>query len=394
MAKILLCFCANTLCFLDRVNISIAAPFIMAHYGWDERQMGIVLAAFFGGYVLFMIPGGVLADRIGPPKVLTAGVGIWSLFTLLTPCGTSIAAMSAYRFLIGTGQSVNYPCVNHLIAHHVPPAHRVKAQGFTLSGNTAGAALGLPLGSWIIAAWGWPAIFYVFGVLGFIWIVFWLAANRTDPIAPEKTTRRDDPIPWGRLLTHPSALGLTLSYFCHNYTAYMFMAWLPTYLIKVHGLSLAATGIGAMVPALVSGIFMNLSGWLADALIKRGVSREFSRRLLLLAGMGTSGMLLISLPWMGNPYLILAVLSLSSAARSVAFPIYWALSVDMAPRHAGVLASIMNTSGNVAGIVSAAFTGWIVASWGAWHAAIYLCGATTLLGVLIAAPTIRTGEIA
>ena len=68
-SKIFLCFCANALCFLDRVNISIAAPFIMQQYGWDENRMGIVFSAFFVGYVIFMIPGGVLADRFGPTYI-------------------------------------------------------------------------------------------------------------------------------------------------------------------------------------------------------------------------------------------------------------------------------------------------------------------------------------
>ena len=387
----MLCFCANVICFLDRVNISIAAPFIMQHYGWSENEMGIIFSAFFVGYVIFMIPGGIVADRYGPRIVLAGGMAFWSIFTCLTPLFSGIWSMSMCRFLIGTGQGANYPGINNLIAHQVPPSHRAKVQGFTLSGNTIGAVVGLPVGSWIILTWGWPSIFYLFGLTGIVWILFWFYANRREtPDAANTMGGQRGPVPWKTLLGHRSALGLTGSYFCHNYAAFMFLVWLPTYLINVHGFSLAATGVGAMVPALASTVFMNLSGWLSDAMTKRGTSPEFSRKCLLVIGMGLSGVFLFTVPLIQSPYLILAVITFSSASRSVSTPIYWALSVDMAPRHAGILSSIMNTAGNVAGIAASAITGWIVGSYGNWNLVICLGAATTVLGVIIALPN-RSG---
>jgi len=364
----------------------------MQHYGWNENQMGIIFSAFFVGYVIFMIPGGILADRYGPKKVLAGGVAFGSFFTFLTPLFSGIWSMSLCRFLVGTGQGVNYPGMNNFIAHQVPLSHRAKVQGFTLSGNTLGAVIGLPAGSWIILRWGWQSIFYLFGLLGIVWLLFWFYANRQKTPGTAKAMA-NPPVPWKQLLGHRSTLGLSGSYFCHNYAAYMFLAWLPTYLMKVHGLSLAATGIGAMIPALAASIFMNLSGWLSDSMVKRGKSIESSRRRLLFIGMGISGALLFSVPWLQNPYLALAVITVSSAARSVSTPIYWALSVDMAPRHAGILSAIMNTAGNVAGIAASALTGWIVGSYGDWNLAIYLGAAITVLGVVIAIPTIRAAEI-
>ncbi len=393
-SKIFLCFCANVLCFFDRVNISIAAPFIMQHYGWDENRMGIVFSAFFVGYVIFMIPGGILADRFGSAKVLAGGVVFWSLFTVLTPFFSRIWSLSLCRCLIGTGQAVNYPSVNNFVAHQVPFSHRAKVQGFTLSGNMVGVMVGLPVGAWIILNWGWRFIFYLFGFLGFIWVFFWAYSAKKELSNLTNSLKRErEPVPWLRLLFHRSSLGLSLSYFCHNYAAYMFLVWLPTYLITVHGLSLAATGIATAVPPLAAGIFMNLSGWLSDFLIKKGKSRAFSRKFLLYFGMGLSGCLLLSIIWFPNPYMVIALLTLSSAAKAISTPIYWALSVDMAPGHAGVLSSIMNTSGNVAGVAASALTGWLVATFGDWNLAIVLGSLITLLGVVVAVPTIRTSAI-
>jgi len=395
MPTILLCFFANILCFLDRVNISIAAPFIMQAYGWDEARMGIVFSAFFAGYVLFMIPSGVLADRYGTTGVFAGGVAFWSLFTFATPFFSRIASMSVCRFLVGAGQGVNFPCINNFIAQKIPLSHRAKVQGFTLSGVTIGSVLGLPLGSWIIGRWGWPAIFYVFGMIGGLWIALWTWSSRIDiPDAGASVKPDREATPWKNLLCHRSAVGLSCSYFCHNYAGYLFLTWLPTYLIQVHGFSITATGIGAAVPPLASGVCMNASGWLSDYLIKKGKSCEFSRKILLFTGMGCSGCLLILLPWIHHPVMVVGVITLSSAAKALSTPVYWTLTVDMAPKHAGILSSIMNTAGNLAGIAAAVLTGWIVSGFSDWNMAIYVGAAVTLLGVAVAVPTVRASEIA
>jgi ACS family glucarate transporter-like MFS transporter len=393
LPTIILCFCSNVLCFLDRVNISIAAPFIMENFGWNETQMGIVFSAFFAGYVIFMIPGGVLADRHGARKVLAGGVGFWSVFTFVTPFFSRIWTMSVCRYLVGTGQGVNFACISNFVAHEVPISNRAKVQGFTLSGVTLGSVIGFPLGSWIISIWGWPAIFYVFGSLGFIWIFFWVYYTAGDSRHDHKGSHFREPIPWKQLLGHSSAIGLTLSYFSHNYAGYLFLVWLPTYLIQVHGFSITATGLGAAAPALAAGIFMNVSGWFSDYLIVKGHSREFSRKLMLITGMGGSGLFLLSLLWIKNPYIAVVLLTLSSAFKALSTPVYWALSVDMAPRHAGILSSIMNTSGNIAGIVASGLTGWMVAYFSGWNPAIFIGAVITFFGVAIAIPFIRASEI-
>jgi len=394
LVPIALCFLASVLCFLDRVNISVAAPAMMQHFGWDESRMGLVFSAFFAGYVIFMIPGGIMADRYGARPVLIGAVLFWSLFTFVNPFFATIGTVSLCRYLIGTGQAVFWPAVNSLVARRVPLYHRAKVLGFILSGVTVGSIIGFPLGSWIIKVWGWPAVFYSFGLIGFLWTVLWMTTfPRQEGGAAEQGARNHETIPWKRFLTHSSAMGLALSYFCHNYGGYLFLVWMPTYLMKAHGFSLTAMGIGAALPSLAAGISMNLSGWLSDYLIGRGYSREFSRKLLLFAGMGGSGMLLGTLIWADNPVLAVVLLTFSSAAKGLSTPVYWALSADMAPRHAGVLSSIMNTLGNVAGIVASILTGWIVARFASWNGAILVGALITLAGVAIAAPTVRSDEI-
>jgi ACS family glucarate transporter-like MFS transporter len=152
-------------------------------------------------------------------------------------------------------------------------------------------------------------------------------------------------------------------------------------------------GIGAALPALAAGIFMNVSGWFSDYLLKTGKSRDFSRKLMLYSGMGISGLLLLGLVWIHDPYLAVTFLTLSAAAKALSTPAYWALSVDMAPRYAGILSSIMNTSGNVAGVIAPALTGWMISYFSGWNQAIWVGAVVTLLGVGVAFPTVRSSEI-
>ncbi|MBE0618784.1 MAG: MFS transporter, partial [Proteobacteria bacterium] len=341
----------------------------------------------------FMIPGGVLADRFGAPRSLASGLAFFSVFTVLTPLLPRLAATAACRFLVGAGQGLNFPSINNLIATHVPLTDRAKVQGFVLSGMTIGAVIALPVGSWIVQRWGWPAIFYAFGLAGFVWIGPWLRyATRLQGRGGPAASPATGAIPWRAFLTHRSSLGLTLSYYCHNYASYFILTWLPTYLIQEHGFSMTGMGIGAALPALAATASMNASGLYTDHLIAGGRSREFALKLMVGAGMGVSGVLLLALLWTEDPYLAVFWIVLSSAAKSLATPAYWTLSMEMAPRHAGILSSIMNTSGNLAGVVAPALSGYLVASRG-WNAALAVCAAITLVGVAIALPTVRAVEI-
>jgi len=389
-----LCFLANILCFLDRINISIAAPFMMEAFGWSKAEMGVIFSAFFAGYVLFMIPCGVAVDRFGAYRSMAAGMVWGSLFTCVTPFFSRIGSISLCRFLVGMGQGFNFPAVNQWIARHVGVSDRAKVQGFTLSGIMVASVIGFPAGSWIIRMWGWPAVFYVSGAAGLVWTLFWLPAARVFSLSERETSGyARKPIPWKALLAHPSALGLSLSYFCHGYAGYLFMAWLPTYLMQVHGFSLTGMGIGAALPALASSIFMNLSGWLSDSFVKHGRTREFSRKGILYLGMGGSGVFLLGMIWVENPYAAVCLLILSSASMALSTPVYWTLCVDMAPRHAVILSSIMNTSGNIAGVVAPLLTGWIVYYLDDWNTAIAVGAAFTFIGVGIAFKMIGSSEI-
>jgi ACS family glucarate transporter-like MFS transporter len=184
-----LLFLINVITFIDRVNISVAAHYIMPEFGLTEVQMGSIFSAFLFSYAVFQIPGGWLADRFGPRRVLTGAIVWWSIFTTLTAVAGhsflaslfgTVGAFIVIRMLIGIGESTAGPNCNRMIAVWAAPQDRGTALGIALSGLTMGAACTPPLIAWIMTTWGWQSTFYVCGALGLLVAAIWyaLAADR------------------------------------------------------------------------------------------------------------------------------------------------------------------------------------------------------------------------
>lgn len=377
-------FFANLFCFFSRMSMSVAAPELIRH-GLSEAEMGIILSAFFWGYVFMQVPGGVLAERFGGKRVLHVSIILSSLLSALTPISMKIWIMSTIRGLMGVAQGPYYPCMANMVSRFGRTEHIARIQGFILSGAHIGILAALPLGAWIMGKYGWASLFYVTALLGLLWSLLFFLSMRT---IPADRSQSDRAIPWRTLLTDRSNLGLTISYFSHNYAVYFFMAWLPTYLMQVHGFSLISMGFVAMIPSFTAFVFVNLSGWFSDFLSARGMSVAGSRLCLIYVGMGCASLFIALIPLFPSPFFAVLLITLSQAIRSISTPIYWALTIDLAGSRAGILASFMNTSGNFAGVVAPMASGFIVGCCGSWNAAIYVCSAVLLLGVVAIHKTI------
>ena len=162
-----LLFLSTVVNYIDRVNISVAAPVIMKETGWDKGQFGLVFSAFLIGYALLQIPGGVIADRWGGRKVLALAFCGFSLFTALTPFGQStFVLLLLMRFLVGAFESVTIPALTSLNSRWIPRAEFGRAQTLSLSGITVGQMVAYPLTTWIILHFSWQMVFYLNAVLG------------------------------------------------------------------------------------------------------------------------------------------------------------------------------------------------------------------------------------
>jgi MFS family permease len=271
-------FILSAVAFLDRVNISIAGSSIAASYHLSNVQLGSVFSALLWGYALFQTLGGRLADRIGPRRVLAAGVIWWGAFTALTAsipegAGNALILFVATRFLLGAGEAVMYPASNQFIARWIPSQERGIANGWIFAGVGAGAGLSPPLITYLMLNYGWRASFWVCSALGLIAGAVWYLLARDTPAdhprvsatelafiqsglsadaEPERLALEPNPdlVPWSRVFASRDVIAVTLSYFSFGYVAWIFFSWFYIYLAQVRGLNLKASAVYAMLPFL------------------------------------------------------------------------------------------------------------------------------------------------
>ena len=176
-------FLAVFICYIDRVNISVAIIPMQEQFGWSEAQTGIIFSIFYIGYVLTMILGGILADKYGGKTVLGVGVLLWSIFTMLTPffAYNGFLALLFIRVLIGLGEGITFPSWHSLYARWIPFNERTRSIAITNSGISAGTIFGYVVAALIIASYSWEWVFYSFGMLGLIWFIFWHKNFTSDP---------------------------------------------------------------------------------------------------------------------------------------------------------------------------------------------------------------------
>lgn len=393
---VFLCFLGMVIAYTDRVNISIAAIEMQESLGWTDTMKGIVLSSFFIGYILFMVAGGVLANRYGGKRVLGIAVLLWSVFTIFTPLAAAISGtvLIAARILLGAGEAVAPPAMFNLLAKWVTPGERARAVSFVSSGATIGALIALMTTGWIVAEYGWQMAFYSFGVVGLVWAIAWYylafdtpaahphisAAERQLFEAGHEPGEKLNRIPWRQLLQSVPVWALIVSGFSVNWSLYVFLAWLPSYFFDAHGLSITSSGVYAAAPWLAMSIGMWAGGYIADNLLKRGRSNTFVRKLMQTVGLGGASVCVL---FAGEAASFAAALALTIGALgflSFCYSGFAAAAIDMAPDHSDVLWGIVNTAGTIPGIIGVAITGWLVDLTGTYAAAFSLAAGIGIVG--------------
>src|ERR1700731_1522214 len=167
--------------YLDRVNISTAAPEISKEFGFDKVTMGVIFSAFVWAYALFQVPGGWLSDRFGARGVLTAVVTYWSIMTAATAWAFSSTSFIALRFLFGVGEAGAFPGATRAMQLWYPQPERGLVQGVTHSASRLGAAIAPPLVVLIMSQLGWRPVFYICGAVGLVWALWWYLSYRNLP---------------------------------------------------------------------------------------------------------------------------------------------------------------------------------------------------------------------
>ena len=348
--------------FIDRTNISVAAPEIAKEFGFTKTQLGWIFSTFGFAYALGQIPGGWFSDRYGARRVLAIVVAFWSLMTMMTAHAVGFISMLVIRFVFGLGEAAAWPAATRAMQYWFPKSERGMANGITHScGQFATTAVPLVAVA-IMAAWGWRSVFYIFGAVGIFWAIAWYWLDRDlpadhpsvnaaelayiqDEMAPTSQTPAavEKTVPWKLILTSKNMWFIAAAYSGFGYGSYFFWYWMPTYLMEVHHFSLKGMGLLAPLPLFAGAIGVITGGFVTDLVI---------------------------------------LLSLCNFLIFMSLAPSWAASMDVAGGFSGSVSSVMNMVGQAAGSVSAIIFGALV-DHVSWMAPFYVISGVMLGSALL-----------
>jgi sugar phosphate permease len=356
--------------------------------------MGALMSAFFAGYVLSQIPGGILADKFGARKVMVAGLVWWSVFTALTAKATSMNPMLAIRALFGIGEGVFPNAAVKCVSNWFPRSERGTATAILISSNSIGTAIAPIFAVAIMALWGWRTVFMSLFVPGLIIAVFiWFyikdnpkdskmvsAAEMAEYTEPEPVLAGSGPsLSWTSVLKMTSVWQCMLIWFTFDIAMWGFMAWLPTYLVKERGFEMVKMGIYASLPFLVAAIGTILGGMISDKWFAGRRKHPLSISLVL-------GALFIYLMYSSaSSELAMLYQAISGFFLGFAAGAFWSLPLSIIPKEVmGTASGVVNVGGQLAGVVSPVAMGWLIQkTGGSFEAAfIFIVASVILSGVL------------
>ncbi len=394
-----LCSLSTFICYIDRVNMSVAIIPMAEEFKWDQTTKGIVLSSFFYGYLATQVLGGWLADRYGGKAVLGFGVLWWSIFTMLTPPAAmiSLTVLFIARVGMGLGEGVAFPAIHNLFARWAPVQERARFVALNTSGIPLGTVGALFLTPAIVLTWGWHWVFYCFGLLGFVWFGLWyfLASDspETHPtIHPTEAqfirsntplVQKNDVTPWGLLLSRAPTWAIIINHFCSNWGFYVILTWLPTYFKQALGADLSKVGIYTILPWLVMFIMGNVAGWTADLLIERGYSLTFVRKLMQSIGFFGAATFISFVGSVTTITEAIVLMCCTLGTGAFALSGFGVNHLDIGPRYAGILLGFSNTAGTIPGILGVTLTGMILDATGSWQLVFMISAGIYVFGALV-----------
>ncbi len=312
---------------------------------------------------------------------------------MLTPLSAlaSFPLLIVTRILMGLGEGVAFPATYNLLGRWVPPEERSRAASFNLSAIALGTLFAVSTTPIIALTFGWPAVFYIFGAVGFVWFGFWwfLAGDRPPASVPEDSppgitapSTDEKRVPWRRIFGERAVWAIIVAHFCNNWGLYVLLAWLPSYFASQLGINLRAVWIYVSLPWIVNFFVGNLAGWLGDRMIVSGMTVTRVRKVLQVVGSGGPAIALIALAGTHDPHTAMVLLSTALGLAGFSYAGFASNHLDVSPNHAGAIFGISNTAGTIPGIIGVALTGILVDQTGSYASAFYVTAGVNVVGLV------------
>ena len=393
-------FILSAVAYLDRVNISIAGSSIAAEYHLSNIQLGWIFSTFLVGYGLFQTPGGWLADRFGPRRVLTAGVLWWGIFTALTAAVSAKIAFAvlffaAVRFLLGAGEAIIYPASNQFVSRWIPSPERGIANGLIFAGVGVGAGVTPMLITYVMVHHGWRSSFWMGAIIGLIAGAAWYFAARDTPeehalvsaselahIQAGRTTTSKGAVRilWSTIFSSKEVLALTLSYFSFGYVAWIFFSWFFIYLAKVRGLDLKVSAFYSTLPFLAMAACSPLGGAISDKLTKL-YGKRAGRCGIAFFGLLLTAVFLSFGSQVHSARLASVVLAGGAGALYLSQSSFWAVTADIASGSSGSVSGFMNMGNQFGGALTLILTPFLASRFG-WTTSFFVAAGLSALGAV------------
>ena len=367
--------------YVDRGNLATAAPLMKDELKLSSSEIGLLFSVFYWTYIPGQLVAGWLAERINAYRTLALGLVLWSLATAATGLVSGFAILIALRLLLGIGESAIFPCSSKLIAQHIP-AHRLGvANGAMATGLALGPAFGTFFGGLLMARYGWRPTFVLFGLVSLLWLVPWFNATRDVRLREREIPRSFAP-GFLAILRRREAWGASIGHFCGNYAFYFVIWWLPLYLVKARGFSVAQMSLLGGLIYLVYAASGQFTGWVTDLWTQKGASPNRVRKsFILMSGLGSAAAMLGCA--FGNQAVCVASLFAAAVFFGFGTPNVYAIGQILAgPRAAGNWIGVQNCIGNISGVVCPLITGYVVDRTGEFFWAFAIACGVTLFGLI------------
>ena len=392
---------AVIICYIDRVNISVAIIPMQEQFGWSDSQVGFIFSSFYIGYMLTMALGGYLSDKFGGKLVLGYGVVMWSIFTILTPLAAhnGFFALFIMRVLMGIGEGVTFPAWQSLYARWIPFKERTRAIAFTNSGISIGTIIGYIGTQMIIISLGWEWAFYIFGIVGLVWFIFWNRNVSSYPAEHKKISSKElqyisenapssEPakkIPLKDLLLNKPFLAIVAATFANNWSLFVFLSFLPKFIDNELGIDLESRifVILIIIPSIISVLALNAGGFLADKMIRNGIKVVKVRKIVNSIGFFGSAFCLFLIPLFESISIIIILICITNLFTGAAAGGFGVNHADIGPNSTGTLVGVASTFGMIAGILGNAVSGLALEITNSWTLIFYIAASLIVMGGLI-----------
>ena len=382
---------ASFVAYILRTNVSIVSETMMTDLGMSEYQLGLVFSAFAAGYAIFQFPGGLIGDRFGPRRTITAIAIIWSVLTVITalipgawPVAWTVGALALTRFLVGVANAPLFPVtIGGTIERWFPASQWGLPNGLTSTGLTLGAAATAPVVAWLMEMYGWRNALLIVAPTGLVAAAAYWFVVTDDPaehprVTPEELDFIQSERPpaeheiargtWKLVLRDRNVLLIAASYFCMNYVFFLFFSWFFYYLVNVQNFSASDAGMFTAAQWILGAVGATVGGFGCDLLVRKfGIRR--ATRMQTMTALILSGVFLYVGATSGNVMLTVVALCFSFGFTQLTEAPMWVATMGVAGSHSQVATGVLNTGGNIPGAVGGLMVPFIAGLLG-WPAAI------------------------